>query len=128
MSAKIELSLAPAKAKGLSEDERLDLGRLLLKAGYELILYAAARIPIRAPSTNISWFWTKERIMPDTRKNHNPSGAPDPTRVRAESNIQREEARVSELVHVLRYVAGAAGFEIVERIVLVDNQTGRIYR
>lgn len=34
MSAKIELSLAPAKAKGLSEDERLDLGRLLLKAGY----------------------------------------------------------------------------------------------
>ena len=64
--------------------------------------------------------------MPDTRKNHNPSGAPDPTRVRAESNIQREEARVSELV--LRYVAGAAGFEIVERIVLVDNQTGRIYR
>lgn len=50
--------------------------------------------------------------MPDTRKNHNPSGAPDPTRVRAESNIQREEARVSELVHVLRYVAGAAGFEL----------------
>ena len=66
--------------------------------------------------------------MPDTRKNHNPSGAPDPTRVRAESNIQREEARVSELVDVLSYVAGAAGFEIVERIVLVDNQTGRIYR
>lgn len=26
--------------------------------------------------------------MPDTRKNHNPSGAPDPTRVRAESNIR----------------------------------------
>ena len=36
MSAKIELSLAPAKAKGLSEDERLDLGRLLLKAGYRV--------------------------------------------------------------------------------------------
>lgn len=93
-----------------------------------MILYAVVRIPIRAPITIISWFWTKERTMPDTRKNHNPSGAPDPTRVRAESNIQREEARVSELVHVLRYVAGAAGFEIVERIVLVDNQTGRIYR
>ena len=39
--------------------------------------------------------------MPDTRKNHNPSGAPDPTRVRAESNIQKEQARVSELVHVM---------------------------
>ena len=32
MLAKIELSLAPSKAKGLSEDERLELGRLLLKA------------------------------------------------------------------------------------------------
>ena len=28
MLAKIELSLAPSKAKGLSEDERLELGRL----------------------------------------------------------------------------------------------------
>lgn len=128
MSAKIELSLAPAKAKGLSEDERLDLGRLLLKAGYRVDI--VRRRPNTNPGTNYDYFmvWTKERTMPDTRKNHNPSGAPDPTRVRAESNIQREEARVSELVHVLRYVAGAAGFEIVERIVLVDNQTGRIYR
>ena len=125
MSAKIELSLAPAKAKGLSEDERLDLGRLLLKAGYRVDI--VRRRPNTNPGTQYE-YWTKERIMPDTRKNHNPSGAPDPTRVRAESNIQREEARVSELVHVLRYVAGAAGFEIVERIVLVDNQTGRIYR
>ena len=66
--------------------------------------------------------------MPDTRKNHNPSGAPDPTRVRAENNIQREEARVSELVHVLCYVPGAAGLEIGERIVFVDNHTGRIFR
>ena len=65
--------------------------------------------------------------MPDTRKNHNPAARRTYTSP-AESNIQREEARVSELVHVLRYVAGAAGFEIVERIVLVDNQTGRIYR
>ena len=36
MLAKIELSLAPSKAKGLSEDERLELGRLLLKAGYRV--------------------------------------------------------------------------------------------
>ena len=27
--------------------------------------------------------------MPDTRKGHNPSGAPDPTRARAENNIQK---------------------------------------
>lgn len=29
--------------------------------------------------------------MPDTRKGHNPSGAPDPTRARAENNIQKDE-------------------------------------
>ena len=62
--------------------------------------------------------------MPDTRKGHNPSGAPDPTRARAENNIQKDEKRV----HVLRYVADAAGFEIAERIVLIDSQSGRIYR
>ena len=62
--------------------------------------------------------------MPDTRKGHNPSGAPDPTRARAENN----EKRVHDLIHVLRYVADAAGFEIAERIVLIDSQSGRIYR
>lgn len=66
--------------------------------------------------------------MPDTRKGHNPSGAPDPTRARAENNIQKDEKRVHDLIHVLRYVADAAGFEIAERIVLIDSQSGRIYR
>lgn len=37
--------------------------------------------------------------MPDTRKGHNPSGAPDPTRARAENNIQKDEKRV----HVHQY-------------------------
>ena len=59
--------------------------------------------------------------MPDTRKGHNPSGAPDPTRARAENNIQKDEKRVHDL-------ADAAGFEIAERIVLIDSQSGRIYR
>ena len=38
MSAKIQLILTEAKGttKGLSEDERLDLGRLMLKAGYRV--------------------------------------------------------------------------------------------
>ena len=66
--------------------------------------------------------------MPDTRKGHNPSGAPDPTRARAENHIQKDEKRVHDLILVLRYVADAAGFEIAERIVLIDSQSGRIYR
>jgi len=52
----------------------------------------------------------------------------NPTRARAENNIQKDEKRVHDLIHVLRYVADAAGFEIAERIVLIDSQSGRIYR
>lgn len=66
--------------------------------------------------------------MPDTRKNRNPSGALDLTRSQAEDSIQKEERRVSEFIHMVRYIAALAGFEIVERIVLVDKQTGRIHR
>mgnify|MGYP000293815407 CR=1 FL=1 len=66
--------------------------------------------------------------MPDTRKNHNPAARRTLHESGQRATSRGKNARVSELVHVLRYVAGAAGFEIVERIVLVDNQTGRIYR
>lgn len=54
MSAKIELSLAPAKAKGLSEDERLDLGRLLLKAGYRVDI--VRRRPNANPGTQNEYY------------------------------------------------------------------------
>lgn len=46
MSVKHEIALSPAKAKGLSEDERLELGRLMLKAGYRV------EIIRRRPNTN----------------------------------------------------------------------------
>lgn len=128
MLAKIELSLAPSKAKGLSEDERLELGRLLLKAGYRVDI--VRRRPNANPGTQYEYYMILDKgiAMPDTRKGHNPSGAPDPTRARAENNIQKDEKRVHDLIHVLRYVADAAGFEIAERIVLIDSQSGRIYR
>ena len=59
MSAKIELSLAPAKAKGLSEDERLDLGRLLLKAGYRVDI--VRRRPNTNPGTNYDYFMVLDK-------------------------------------------------------------------
>ena len=58
MSAKIELSLAPAKAKGLSEDERLDLGRLLLKAGYRVDI---VRRPNTNPGTQYEYFMVLDK-------------------------------------------------------------------
>ena len=54
MSANIELSLAPATAKGLSEDERLDLGRLLLKAGYRVDI--VRRRPNANPGTQYEYY------------------------------------------------------------------------
>ena len=54
MLAKIELSLAPSKAKGLSEDERLDLGRLLLKAGYRVDI--VRRRPNANPGTQYEYY------------------------------------------------------------------------
>lgn len=54
MSAKIELSLTLAKLKGLSEDERLDLGRLMLKAGYRVDI--VRRRPNANPGTQYEYF------------------------------------------------------------------------
>lgn len=66
--------------------------------------------------------------MPDTRYGHNPSGLPDPTRTRAEESLGHDEKRVSDLIHVLRYVANAAGFDIYGRVTLLDKKTGRVYK
>lgn len=66
--------------------------------------------------------------MPDDRYGRNPSGMPDPTRTRAEESLGRDEKRVSDLVHVLRYVADGAGFEILGRVVLLDKRTGRVFK
>lgn len=69
-----------------------------------------------------------EEAMPDERYGRNPSGAADPTRTKAEENISREEKRISDLVHVIRYIADAAGFDIVGRVVFEDKKTGKIFR
>lgn len=66
--------------------------------------------------------------MPDDRYGHNPSGAADPTRTKAEENMARDEKRVSELVHILRGVAEIAGFEIYGRVALLDRRTGRVFK
>lgn len=63
MSAKIQLILAPTDVKGttrgLSEDERLDLGRLMLKAGYRVEI--VRRRPSEKPGTPYSYFMILDR-------------------------------------------------------------------
>ena len=57
----------------------------------------------------------------------NKEGYADPTAYQAIKNIDREK-RIRELVTVLKWIAGIAGFEIVERIHLRDKKNGKIYK
>lgn len=61
MSAKIQLILTEAKetTKGLSEDERLDLGRLMLKAGYRVEI--VRRRLVEKPGNPYSYFMILDR-------------------------------------------------------------------
>ena len=58
----------------------------------------------------------------------NASGCPDPTAYAACHPISKEEQRVSDLVHCIRYIARMAGFEITNRIEFRDRESGRTYR
>lgn len=66
--------------------------------------------------------------MADDRYGRNPSGLPDPTRTKAEENICKDEKRIRDLIHVIRYIADMAGFDICGRVVLIDKKTGQVFR
>ena len=58
----------------------------------------------------------------------NGEGYADPTAYHAIKNIEQYEKRVTDLVHVLKYIIQNSDFELVERIQLRDKKTGRIYK
>lgn len=63
----------------------------------------------------------------DERYNH--EHYRDTTPHQAERNIERDNLqRVSIIVHLAKEMFKKKGFEVVERIVLKDCKTGRIYR
>lgn len=68
--------------------------------------------------------------MADPRKNS--EGYADPTAFAALKIVAQEEneqqKRVGTLVHVLKYIINAAGFDLLNRIELKDRKTGREYR
>lgn len=63
-------------------------------------------------------------------------GYPDPTAGSAWRNIRKEENRremeraavISNLIPIMKQTAELAGFEVVGRIVLKDEHTGKEYR
>lgn len=67
----------------------------------------------------------------------NADGYNDPTVDKAFSNVLKRPvseqeikalARLKKLMRFLRFTAGEFGFEIEERVVLRDKQSGKIYR
>lgn len=58
----------------------------------------------------------------------NAEGYSDPTAYQAMKNIDKEDERFHKLLHTLFYICEVAGFQIEDRIVLVDRKTGRIWR
>ena len=64
--------------------------------------------------------------------NHNPKknheGYNDPTTYAAMKKIEAENKRFHDLLDVLHKTCALSGFEILDRIVLKDKKTGKIWR
>lgn len=67
----------------------------------------------------------------------NAEGYNDPTVDKAFSNVLKKPlseqdakslTRIKHLMHLLRFAASEFGFDIEERVVLRDKQSGKIYR
>lgn len=63
----------------------------------------------------------------------NKEGYPDPTAGEAIGTLAKEERRerneaVTSLITMLKQIISLAGFELAERIVLRDKETGKEYR
>lgn len=70
--------------------------------------------------------------MPLVGNNQNPkrndSGYSDPTAYEATKNIQEEDERFHKLLYSIRNICDLAGYDLGERIVLVDRRNGRVWR
>lgn len=62
----------------------------------------------------------------DLRKNS--EGYSDPTAYEAMKNLDRDDERFHKLLHTIFDMRELAGFHLEERIVLRDEQTGKIWR
>ena len=64
--------------------------------------------------------------MADRDLRKNAEGYSDPTAYEAMKNLEREDERFHKLLHTIFDICELAGFHLEERIVLRDEQTGKI--
>ena len=62
----------------------------------------------------------------DPRKNA--SGCFDPTAYEAIKNIEKEEYTFHKLLHTIFNICELSGFQIEGRIVLIDKDSGKVWR
>jgi len=65
------------------------------------------------------------------RDYYNASGCPDPTTYEAIKNVMREEKienRVAFLIRILKAIIRESGFELLNRIELVDKKSGKVFK
>jgi len=67
-------------------------------------------------------------MAPNNNPRKNSEGYSDPTAYEALRNIDKEDERFHKLLYTIFYLCELAGFEIEGRVVLVDEQTGRVWR
>ena len=58
----------------------------------------------------------------------NGSGYTDPTAFEAIKNVTEEEKKLAKTIKTIKSIAELAGYEVEERIVLKDKETGKIWR
>lgn len=66
--------------------------------------------------------------MTDRDLRKNAEGYSDPTAYEAMKNLDRDDERFHKLLHIKDGMCELAGFHLEERIVLRDEQTGKIWR
>ena len=66
-----------------------------------------------------------------SRDYYNASGCPDPTAYQAIQNVTREEKmenKAAFLIQVLKFIIRESGFDLANRIELVDRKSGRVFK
>lgn len=61
-------------------------------------------------------------------KKRNEQGYLDPTAYEAVKNVDEEDARFHKLLYSIRNICDLAGYDLGERIVLIDRRNGRVWR
>lgn len=74
--------------------------------------------------------WKKEvrSLLTDRDLRKNLEGYPDPTAYEAIKNLDKDNERFHKLLHTIFDICELAGFHLEGRIVLRDEQTGKVWR